>query len=283
MRLPAAGCHVPVDRRQRMGKSAVNFSRHDAARHEVTTARCSHCAVIPSPQCTMSTLFWIRAVRTGVALCSGQVFSSTLLLASRSGLQRISFTIGVSGWHSLPDFRPRSVKDSGALRRSGATGTNFGTYCTTINASSADAMVEGKSRGILLAPVVAGFVSYAICASSWTPALLLLPVSCCPHGVIRFQHRRKIRSIHIRDTVAPIAIRTTSGSCSLRDVKSPKPGAVMNIPLDLQRRCEQRWASRFSRPIPSAAPRNQRLVKESLQIAAPAKSKEKPAGSKRPA
>ena len=129
MRLPAAGCHVPVDRRQRMGESAVNFSRHDAARHEVTTARCSHCAVIPSPQCTMSTLFWIRAVRTGVALCSGQVFSSALLLASRSGLQRISFTIGVSGWHSLPDFRPRSVKDSGALRRSGATGTNFGTYC----------------------------------------------------------------------------------------------------------------------------------------------------------
>jgi|SoimicmetaTmtLMB_FD_contig_81_67315_length_429_multi_1_in_0_out_0_1 hypothetical protein len=31
-RLPAAGCHVPVDRRQRMGESAVNFSRHDAAR-----------------------------------------------------------------------------------------------------------------------------------------------------------------------------------------------------------------------------------------------------------
>jgi hypothetical protein len=39
MRLPMAGSHVPVDRRQRMGGSAVNFSRHDAARHEVTTAR----------------------------------------------------------------------------------------------------------------------------------------------------------------------------------------------------------------------------------------------------
>jgi hypothetical protein len=204
-----------------------------------------------------------------------------LLLASRSGLQRISFTIGVSGWHSLPDYRPRSVKDSGALRRSGATGTNFGTYCTTINASSADAMVEGKSRGILLAPVVAGFVSYAICASSWTPALLLLPVSCCPHGVIRFQHRRKIRPILIRDTVAPTAIRTTPGSCSLKDVNHRTLGAVMSIiPLDLQRRCERRWATRFSRPVPSGAPRNQRLVKESLQIAAPAKSKEKPAGLK---
>ena len=109
-------------------------------------------------------------------------------------------------------------------------------------------------------------------------------VLCCPHGVIRFQHRRKISSILIRDTVAPIAIRTTSGSCSLRDVKSPKTGAVMSIiPLDLQRRCERRWAARFSRPIPSAAPRNQRPVRESLQIAAPAKSKEKPAGLKRQA
>ena len=48
------------------------------------------------------------------------------------------------------------------------------------------------------------------------------------------------------------------------------------IPLDLQRRCEQRWAARFARPIPSVAPRNQRPARESLQIAEPAKSKEKP-------
>src|SRR4051794_12157351 len=170
-------------------------------------------AISPPPQCSIIRAFW-----TGITVCSGQGFSSVLLLASQSGLQRISSTIGVNARHSLPDFRPRSVKDSGALRRSGATGTNFGTYCTTINASSADAMVEGKSRGILLAPVVAGFVSYAICNSSWTPALLLPPVSCCPHGVIRFQHRRKIRSILIRDTVAPTAIRTTPGSCSSTEI-----------------------------------------------------------------
>ncbi len=56
-------------------------------------------------------------------------FSSVLLLVSRSDLQRISSTIGVSARSSLPVFRPPSVKDSGALRRSGATGTNFGTYC----------------------------------------------------------------------------------------------------------------------------------------------------------
>jgi hypothetical protein len=52
------------------------------------------------------------------------------------------------------------------------------------------------------------------------------------------------------------------------------------IPLDLQRRCERRWAARFSRPVPSVAPRNQGPVKESVQIAEPAKSKEKPAGLK---
>ena len=65
-----------------------------------------------------------------------------------------------------------------------------------------------------------------------------------------------------------------SGRYSLRGVKSPKTGAVMSIiPLDLQRRCEQRWAARFSRPIPSAAPRNQRPERENLQVAAPAQIK----------
>jgi hypothetical protein len=64
----------------------------------------------------------------------------------------------------------------------------------------------------------------------------------------------------------------------LKDVNHRTPGAVMSIiPLDLQRRCEQRWATRFSRPVPSAAPRYQRPVRESLQIAAPTKSEEQPA------
>jgi hypothetical protein len=44
-----------------------------------------------------------------------------------------------------------------------------------------------------------------------------------PHGVIRFQHRRKISSILIRNTLVPIAIRTTPGSClAIEGVKSPK-------------------------------------------------------------
>jgi hypothetical protein len=41
--------------------------------------------------------------------------------------------------------------------------------------------------------------------------------------VIRFQHRHKISSILIRNTVVPIAIRATLGSCwRLRCVKPPK-------------------------------------------------------------
>jgi hypothetical protein len=47
------------------------------------------------------------------------------------------------------------------------------------------------------------------------------------------------------------------------------------IPLDLQRRCEQRWAARFARPVPLAAPQRHRLEGESHQLAAPAKAKRK--------
>ena len=42
------------------------------------------------------------------------------------------------------------------------------------------------------------------------------------------------------------------------------------IPLDVQRRCERRWAARFSRPQ-TVAPRNPRLERESRQIAVPNK------------
>jgi hypothetical protein len=44
------------------------------------------------------------------------------------------------------------------------------------------------------------------------------------------------------------------------------------IPLDLQRRCEQRWAARFARPVPPAAPQRHRLDGESHQLVAPAKT-----------
>src|ERR1700726_372595 len=42
-------------------------------------------------------------------------------------------------------------------------------------------------------------------------------------GVTRFQHRRKISSILIRNTVVPTAIRTTLGGClAIEGVKLPK-------------------------------------------------------------
>jgi hypothetical protein len=45
------------------------------------------------------------------------------------------------------------------------------------------------------------------------------------------------------------------------------------IPLDFQRRCERRWAARFSRPTESVTPQNQRPERESQQIAGPDKNK----------
>jgi hypothetical protein len=99
-------------------------------------------------------------------------------------------------------------------------------------------------------------------------------------SVTRFQHRRKISSILIRNTVVPIATPTTLGSClAIEDVKSPKPGVVMCIiPLDVQRRCERRWAAQFSRPpeFESVALRNQ--GPESQQIVGP-DNKRPPGGS----
>jgi hypothetical protein len=47
------------------------------------------------------------------------------------------------------------------------------------------------------------------------------------------------------------------------------------IPLDVQRRCERRWAARFSRPTESITPRNSRPKRESQQIAVPDKSERK--------
>jgi hypothetical protein len=47
------------------------------------------------------------------------------------------------------------------------------------------------------------------------------------------------------------------------------------IPLDLERRFEQRWAARFSRPIVAAAPEKHQLEKQDQPIAALPKAKRK--------
>jgi hypothetical protein len=48
-----------------------------------------------------------------------------------------------------------------------------------------------------------------------------------------------------------------------------------NIPLDLQRRFEQRWAARFYRPNPPTAPEKQELERQDQQLATPGKGKRK--------
>src|SRR5258705_13570085 len=55
-----------------------------------------------------------------------------------------------------------------------------------------------------------------------------------------------------------------------------KPGVVMSIiPLDVQRRCERRWAARFG-----SSPKSEH-EKQGRQLGAPAKPKGKPRGTNR--
>jgi hypothetical protein len=49
----------------------------------------------------------------------------------------------------------------------------------------------------------------------------------------------------------------------------------MGVPLDLQRKCEQRWAARFARPAPSVAPKGHQPQSQNQQLAAPAEAEEK--------
>jgi hypothetical protein len=55
------------------------------------------------------------------------------------------------------------------------------------------------------------------CYRMGRPALIHLRHCAGRRGVIRFQHQRKIRFILIRNTVAPIATRTTPGSCLVNE------------------------------------------------------------------
>ena len=50
---------------------------------------------------------------------------------------------------------------------------------------------------------------------------------------------------------------------------------MSNIPLDLQRSCEQRWAARFARPIPPSTPHERRDEKPDQQSATLGKAKKK--------
>jgi hypothetical protein len=50
---------------------------------------------------------------------------------------------------------------------------------------------------------------------------------------------------------------------------------VSIIPLDVQRRCERRWAAQFSRRTDSVAPREQRPEKQPQEIAGSDKEQKK--------
>src|ERR1700722_1705179 len=77
--------------------------------------------------------------------------------------------------------------------------------------------------------------------------------SASSSGVIKFQHSMKISSVLIRNTVAPIGIPTAPRSC--RRKKKRESVMSINIPLELQRKCEQRWAARFPQPVATAPQR----------------------------
>jgi hypothetical protein len=56
-----------------------------------------------------------------------------------------------------------------------------------------------------------------------------------------------------------------------------EPGVrvMSNIPLDIQRRCEQRWAARFARRVPPSAPHEHIDEKPDQQLALAGKTKKK--------
>jgi hypothetical protein len=62
---------------------------------------------------------------------------------------------------------------------------------------------------------------------------------------------------------------------------------MFTVPLDLQRKCEQRWLARIARPASLAAPQEHRVKGQDQQLAASAKAKQitdqvEAAGSKPP-
>ena len=50
---------------------------------------------------------------------------------------------------------------------------------------------------------------------------------------------------------------------------------MSKIPLDIQRKCERRWAARLVRSAPSATPQRHRLASQSERAAEPAKAPRK--------
>ena len=137
-------------------------------------------------------------------------------------LARCSFSAASCTWHALRFGGDRLAGRLATLwSRHGAAWDSWGSKRTGRGFSLWQSVQFCWCRGPVSNPR-APSVARSIGASAWAHAVYPWML-CCPHGVIRFQHRRKISSILIRNTLAPIAIRTAPGSClAIEGVKSPK-------------------------------------------------------------
>jgi hypothetical protein len=88
-------------------------------------------------------------------------------------------------------------------------------------------------------------------------------------------HGRRLQClICLTDSVSQLN-RETARSVTVSARAQRSRSGVMSVPLDLQKKkCEQRWAAKFARPAPMAAPQRHRPESQNQQLAASAKAKQ---------
>ena len=72
----------------------------------------------------------------------------------------------------------------------------------------------------------------------------------------------------VKDLSGAVRVKAEAGGAQIRS-------GVMSVPLDLQRKCEQRWLARFARSARSADPQWHEVDSQNQQLAAPAKAEKK--------
>jgi len=75
-------------------------------------------------------------------------------------------------------------------------------------------------------------------------------------------------------------LKPETRSFHLGTISAHPDWCFMSVPLDVQRKFEQRWAARFVRRVPPVAPK-QEPEGQDPQLAAPTEGKKKPAGLSR--
>jgi hypothetical protein len=141
-----------------------------------------------------------------------------------------------------------------------------------------------KAYPLFPRPVFRPRAACLICAlSGWNNWELQHAGSGARRGLLQIvilgRERRTLPKSTNRNRSGPAFLGTFEAPRALRSAAMGKlrtPRWVMSIvPLDLQRRFEQRWAARFSRPLPPAAPEKHPLERHRQQFAAPGKGKRK--------